>query len=189
MTRTDLPDGTYLDVTGDDLSRGVDSETGLTATWDAAGSRLVDSAGKVIREVAKRRHRANAGPRKASGGKATPDGSRFATLNAFVDEAMRHLSPVASAVWMKLFRDCRDGRVTASNRDLASCTGCSLRAVTTAVQRLREAGLIHATRLSRHRGEPSHYTLNPRPDRCVDALTEMNTARTGAKDAPVDSTP
>lgn len=179
-----LPDRTHLDVSGDDPDVGVDSASGRTARWDAATSRLLDSEGNVIREVPQARHAADAEPRKASERKA-PDASRFATLNAFVDHTMRHLSPVASAVWMKLFRDCRDGRVTASNRDLSHCTGCSLRAVTTAVQRLREAGLIEVTRLSRHRGEPSHYKLNPNPDRCVGALIEMKARRTGATNAPV----
>lgn len=189
MTRTALPDGTYLDVAGDDPTVGVDSDSGRTARWDAAQGRLVDSAGNVIREVRQRRDKANAAASKSSGGKASAESSRFATLNAFVDQVMRHLSPIEATVWVALFRDTRRGQVSTSNRDLARRTGCSLRAVHDAMQELRRLGLVADVRLSNRKGEPSVYAMQQHPETCVPALvkrTEMKSPRSGANAAPDD---
>lgn len=124
--------------------------------------------------------------RSASGGVAAAAASdRFATFNTFIDSVARHLSAVEIVVWTIMYRDCRNGTVTTSNRDIERRSGSSLRAVTAAVQRLRESGLIKATKLSRHKGEPSQYAMNAQPEKCVPTLIEMNARRTGATGAPV----
>lgn len=171
-----LPDGSTLTLAGNQSAgpRGIDRVTSRTATYhgNEHGGRLVDADGATVREIV---------PRASSRAKPSrADTSRWRTLNTFVDVIARHLSPVEIAVWMVLFRDCRDGTATASNRDLCHRTGCSLRAVTAAMKRLRAAGLLEVVKLSRHRGEPSTYTLNSTPAACVPALTG-----TGATDAPV----
>jgi hypothetical protein len=180
-----LPDGTALEEwDGSDPPRGIDAVTGRTGTYDAARAALVDGP-KVIREIAA--HAATRPmPKAASRRRATRGhaADRFATLNSFVDAVARHLTAVEIAVWVILFRDCRGGQVTASNRDLVRRSGCSLRAVTAAVKRLRSIGLIEAVKLSRHKGEPSVYALHPMPDRCVPKLIDER-PRTGADNAPV----
>jgi hypothetical protein len=188
MTRTlPLPDGTRLDLTGDDPFVGIDSLTSRTVRWDAAQSALKDSEGNVIRPVATGPQIANAEVRRTKQKAPTGDGSRFATMNTFVDQVMRHLSPVESAVWLALFRDCRHGQASASNRDLARRTGCSVRAVTDAMQRLRCVRLIDGLRLSTRKGQPSLYAINPKPESCVPALEKQpkrKPRRPGARHAP-----
>ena len=93
-------------------------------------------------------------------------------FRSFVDQVMRPLSPVEAVVWMTLFRDCRNGTATASNRDLARRTGCSLRAVHDAMQKLRRVRLVDGVTLSHRRGEPSVYAVNQRPETCLPAIAE-----------------
>lgn len=192
MNRTlELPDGTRLDLTGDDPFVGIDSDSGRTVRWDAAQSLLTDSEGNVIRKVATSPQIANTKPTRAKKTAPAPsgDGSRFATLNTFVDQAMRHLSPVESAVWLALFRDTRHGQASASNRDLARRTGCSVRAVTIAMQELRRLRLIDGLRLSASKGQPSLYAVNSKPESCVPAMAGRRDRKpqpTGANHAPVD---
>lgn len=190
MRKTELPDGTHLDVNGDDDAVGVDSHSGRTARWDAAESVLRDSTGKIIRKVSKARQIANVEPAKASPKHGASEVSkRFATLNTFVDQVMRHLSPVESTVWLALFRDARHGQASASNRDLARRTGCSVRAVTNAMQELRRVHLINGLALSKSKGQASVYAVNARPESCVAALVlrrDQKAQPTGAHDAPDD---
>lgn len=183
MSRTELPDGTYLDVTGDDPARGVDSDTGLTAVWDAAGSRLVDSAGKVIREVLKRRHNANARPRTASRGAASPDVRRFHTLNAFVDDIARYLDDSERATWHVLFRhaDAATSTAEVSITTVAEKVGRSTRSVMRAIDQLTACGLIERLHRGRKQTGPSRYRIDTRPADRLEIVREIAAARAATK--------
>lgn len=93
------------------------------------------------------------------------DATRWHTLNDFVDVVMPTMNPVDVLVWLVLFRRAGEGgKVLASNRGIAKQTGAGLRSVARAMARLREAGLVTAKDLSRHKGEgASEYRLNIRP--------------------------
>jgi|694.fasta_scaffold19357_9 hypothetical protein len=192
MKKIQLPDGTHLDVSGDDNAVGVDSQSGRTAHWDAAESVLRDSTGNIIRKVGNARHTAKPQANPAPSKQVASDASRrFATLNTFVDQVMRHLSPVESAVWLALFRDTRHGQASASNRDLARRTGCSVRAVTNAMQELRRFHLIEGLALSKSKGQASLYAVNVRPESCVPELLlrpNQRPSRSGARRASDNDT-
>jgi hypothetical protein len=140
--------------------------------------------GRIVAEAA-------APPRKAKrptagGPDAGTAAGRFATFNTFIDTVAQRLSAAEVVVWMIMFRDCRNGIASTSHRDIVRRSGCSLRAVNYAIKRLRAAGLIKPTRLSRHRGEASQYAVHPNPDQCVPALMNMRPKGTGATIAPAD---
>jgi hypothetical protein len=172
--------------------------------WMLDGNRVTvnfsDDAVVVVDEIGRELHRGQArhGRRRASnratGGKA--DGSRgdaaarFVTLNTFVDQVMRRLSPVESLVWIVAFRDCRNGQSSTSSTDLATRTGCGLRTVKAAVQSLCKAGLMTPVILSRHKGQASIYAVTTQPHKCVPKLpskSKRTRSRTGAGVAPVAS--
>jgi hypothetical protein len=116
--------------------------------------------------------------------------ARFVTLNTFVDQVMRRLSPVESLVWIVAFRDCRNGQSSTSSTDLATRTGCGLRTVKAAVQSLCKAGLMTPVILSRHKGQASIYAVTTQPHKCVPKLpskSKRTRSRTGAGVAPVAS--
>jgi hypothetical protein len=75
---------------------------------------------------------------------------RFATLNAFVDVALKDLSRAEIAVWLVLYRDikARDGSARASYDGLARRAGCDRRTVGRALRRLERLGLVQVM----HRG-------------------------------------
>jgi hypothetical protein len=158
--------------------------TGRTLTYhgDQHSGRLVDGDGQTIREVVAAAAGSQSRRPIAKHRATNADRGRWQTFNTFIDAVARNLSPVDIAVWMILFRDCRNGTVEASNRDIVRRSGCSLRAVVDAMKRLRAAGLIDAVRLSRHKGEPSLYALNTSPDDCLEAITRQG--RSGAAGAP-----
>ena len=183
-----IPDGTTLTQARDRDGRrfGVDPVTSRTCTYegDVAGGRLVDPAGELVRKVevaaaGKPISAKNSRRSKTDNG----DASRWRTLNTFVDLIARHLSPVEIAVWMVLYRDCRNGTVKASQRNLASRSGASERSVVRAMRRLRVTGLIEVVKASKSKGEASLYRLEVRPERCLDAITsERPTGDTVAPD-------
>lgn len=105
-------------------------------------------------------------------------GERFATFNMFVDLAMRHLRPTEVAVWIVLFRDCRNGVLTTSHRDIARRSGVSLRSVTDAMDVLRRTKLVEPLTLSRHKGTASTYRLTATPDACLRTLEKLSAKRT-----------
>jgi hypothetical protein len=184
-----LPDGSTLTLKaahdGNGPPRGIDSVTSRTLTYmgDDDGGRLVDADGANVREVRKRSADARTAGRKSSS--RSPDGSRWATLNTFVDLLARHLSPVEIAVWLVLYRDCRGSTVEASQRNLAVRSGASERSVVRAMRRLREIRLIEVVKASKSRGEASRYRLEGHPERCLDALGQR--PRTGDTTAPVQA--
>lgn len=146
----------------------------------------------VVDEVGREVHRGpvrsrNRRPNEAARGDAA---ARFVTLNTFVDQVMRRLSPVESLVWIVAFRDCRNGQSSTSSQDLATRTGCSLRAVKTAVKALCKAGLMTPVTLSRHKGTASIYAVTTQPHLCVSKLPvrpRRQRPATGASVAPVGS--
>jgi hypothetical protein len=192
-----LPDGSHLEVDSDDEAWGIDSELGETLRWHAEDGTLRTSAGVVRRTITPASTTTKNPPRHRGGGKSkaspargcaadgkTVAGQRFATLNEFVDTVARHLTAVETVVWFTMFRDCQGGRASVSNRDIACRSGCSLRAVTAAVQRLRKAGLIEPVTLSKHRGQASVYAMHPKPSMCVTSIV-VDPSRAGAAVASV----
>jgi len=174
-----IADGTVLTQLRDRRGRpfGVDPVTSRTCTYegDAAGGRLVDAAGELVREVeaaAAGKPSSEKGSRKSTSSSRPDagDASRWRTINTFVDLIARHMSPVEIAVWIVLFRDCRDGTVKASQRNLASRSGASERSVVRAMRRLRDTGLVEVVKASKSKGEASIYHLEARPERCLDAV-------------------
>lgn len=90
-------------------------------------------------------------------------GDRFAVLNGFVDAGMVGLSRVELGIWLVLFRDTRDGTACTSEESIALRIGCSKRAVSKAVGRLRRRGLlVQVFRGGINRG-PSRYRVLPIP--------------------------
>ena len=69
-------------------------------------------------------------------------GDRFATINAFVDCSLADLTRAEALTWFVLWRDTKDGTVRTSAADIARRIGCSRRAVTDALARLRKRGLL-----------------------------------------------
>jgi len=90
-------------------------------------------------------------------------GDRFAVLNGFVDAGMVGLSRVEVMTWLVLYRDTRDGTACTSEESIAGRIGCSKRAVTKAVGRLRHRGLlVQVFKGGINRG-PSRYRVLPIP--------------------------
>jgi len=88
---------------------------------------------------------------------------RFAVLNAFVDAGMMGLSRVELATWFALYRDTRDGTACTSEESIAKRAGCSRRAVTKAIGKLRRRGLlVQVFKGGINRG-PSRYRVVPMP--------------------------
>lgn len=88
---------------------------------------------------------------------------RFAVLNAFVDAGMVGLSRVEIGTWLTLYRDTRDGTACTSEENIGKRIGCSKRAVTKAVGRLRRRGLlVQVFKGGINRG-PSRYRVVPIP--------------------------
>ena len=105
------------------------------------------------------RHQGNGKAKGKPARRKTAD--RFAVLNAFVDAGMVGLSRVEALTWLVLYRDTRDGTACTSEDDIASRIGCSRRAVTTAVGRLRRRGLlVQVFKGGINRG-PSRYRVMP----------------------------
>ena len=68
--------------------------------------------------------------------------NRFHELNAFVDCSLTELSRAEALTWLVLWRDTKNGTVRTSAADIARRIGCSRRAVTDALARLRKRGLL-----------------------------------------------
>lgn len=179
-----LPDGTHIDVTGDDPDWGVDSESGRTARWEASTSLLLDSEGNVIREVAKARHGTNTEPRKAPAGRAG-DASRFrfVTLNAFVDEVARYLDDTERSTWHVLYRhaDAATSTAEVSISTIAEKTGRSERSVIRAIEHLTKCGLIERLHRGRRRTGPSRYRVATRPADQLQRVRELAEARNATR--------
>jgi hypothetical protein len=71
---------------------------------------------------------------------------RFATVNEFVDVAMRCLSGVDVKVWMTVWRDTRHGTACVSNRELGLRSGHDERSVRRAVRTLVRSGWLEVVK-------------------------------------------
>ncbi len=108
------------------------------------------------------RHQGHNGKAKGKAGHRKA-GDRFAVLNTFVDTGMVGLSRVELATWFVLYRDTRDGIACTSEDNIAGRIGCTKRAVTKAVGRLRRRGLlVQLFKGGIDRG-PSRYRVLPIP--------------------------
>ena len=89
-------------------------------------------------------------PTTAEGGKDRTDppkgkrtaAGRFRTLNAFVDLTLAELGRAEIAVWLVLFRGCRDGLARTGQTDIARRAGIGRRSVYNALRRLDLLGLV-----------------------------------------------
>jgi len=70
------------------------------------------------------------------------DGTRWQELNNFIDVTMRELNRRQLAVWLTLFRDCRQGIATTSQADIARRCGLRRPTVSTTIGELETLGLI-----------------------------------------------
>lgn len=110
------------------------------------------------------RHRRDKAKGKPSRRKAN---DRFALLNAFVDAGMVGLSRVEIATWMVLYRDTRNGIACVSESSIAARVGCSVRAVTAALGKLRRRRqVIQVFRGGQSRGASKYrvWPVPPLPD-------------------------
>jgi len=90
---------------------------------------------------------------------------RFALLNAVVDYALPGMRRSELAAWLVLYRHAKpDGTVVASVADLARRSGCSDRAMRTALPRMQSAGLLARLKRGTLAGGPSVWRLRtPEP--------------------------
>ena len=173
MTRTlALPDGTRLDLTGDDPVVGIDSQSGRTAVWDAAESVLKDSAGNLIRKVKKAPRQANAEPRKQTAGDKGIAHARFVTFNQFVDVCAKHFDTLTAAVYTVVFRfaDGKTNTVDVAISTISERLAVSERSVRRAMGTLMECQLITRTRRGTRQGGASRYQIEGRPADRLDAI-------------------
>jgi DNA-binding MarR family transcriptional regulator len=84
-------------------------------------------------------------------------------LNAFVDGSMAGLSRSETAVWLVLYRDCRDGTARTGMADIARRAGCDKRTVVRAVHRLERYGLVQVVRRGGLGRGPSVYRVRGVP--------------------------
>ncbi len=86
-------------------------------------------------------------------------GDRFGVLNGFVDCSMAGLSRSELATWLILYRDTRNGTVATSQTYIAKRAGLSVRAVKTAVARLKDRGLLVVVFTGGLNRGPSRYRV------------------------------
>ena len=107
-------------------------------------------------------------PSPTANGKTAPSGrakgkrpaaGRFRSLNAFVDFTLAELSRAEIAVWLVLFRDCRDGLARTGQADIARRAGIDRKTVYRALRRLERRGLVRVVRQGRLGSGPSSYRL------------------------------
>jgi hypothetical protein len=113
----------------------------------ATAARQVLTADEVSRNLAK-----SVGSKPAAArvlplrrrGRARRD--RFASVNAFVDVAMRDLGGSDAKVWLVIWRDTRHGTASVSNKELGLRTGHDERTVRRAVRVLVERGWLEVVK-------------------------------------------
>jgi hypothetical protein len=106
---------------------------------------------------------------KAKGKPARKTADRFAVLNAFVDAGMVELSKVETMTWLVLYRDTRGGIACVSESSIATRAGCTVRAVTKALARLRKRGQVtQVFRGGQDRGPSRYRVLSvPKPPKAM----------------------
>jgi len=190
-TQTPLPDGTHLEVDGDDPNFGTDSETGRTVRYHPDDSTLRNSAGEVERRVRARPIRRGdqkpppGASRSGRRSKAARDqaGGRFHTLNEFVDTVSRYLEDTERATWLVLFRhaDATTGTAEVGIDTVAEKVGRSTRSVIRAVERLIVFGLVERLHRGRRQMGPSRYRILRNPADMVDRIRQLTEDRLARK--------
>lgn len=160
---------------------GMDSVTSRQVTYqgDDAGGQLVDRDGRTIREVKPSPGKSS---RRREDSTSRPDRRRWVTLNTFVDRVARHLDAHEVAVWLVLFRWTQDDHAEIRLEDIAGRVGKSTRAVSRAVDRLLEVGLIERLKRGTRQGGPSRYRLEPDPAAALPKLTDGRESQPDAGD-------
>lgn len=115
----------------------------------AAATRQAPSTEQVTANLAKSRASKPAGvlPRVLPlrrGNRRRRD--RFASVNAFVDVAMRDLGGADAKVWLVIWRDTRDGTASVSNKELGLRSGHDERTVRRAVRTLVAKGWLEVVK-------------------------------------------
>lgn len=89
---------------------------------------------------------------------------RFETMNAFVDDGMKLLSPHESTVWLVLFRDTKpSGTARTAVDDIAHRAGIGRRTVLRALKRLEHLRMLRVVRRGGINRGPSTYAVLPFP--------------------------
>lgn len=70
------------------------------------------------------------------------DGNRWNELNQFIDITMRDLKPRQRAVWLTLFRDCRNGVASVSQIYIGKRCGLRRPTVSSTIGELEALGLV-----------------------------------------------
>lgn len=91
-------------------------------------------------------------------------GSRFQTLNTFIDESAHQVDTTAQATWFVLFRETKpNGLATVSQGQIAKCIGVTRRTVVRAMAALTEEELVEIVRRGKLNGGPSTYRVHGAP--------------------------
>lgn len=97
---------------------------------------------------------------KSKGTKQTSN--RFRQINSFVDFSMAGLTRAEALTWLVLWRDTKStGTAKTSSTDIARRIGVSRRAVTTALAKLRNRGLIRLVHQGGMNRGMSVYRVEP----------------------------
>jgi hypothetical protein len=89
---------------------------------------------------------------------------RFETLNAFVDDGMKRLTPHESAVWLILYRDTKpDGTARTAVDDIARRGAIGRRTVLRSLKTLERLRMLQVVRRGGLNRGPSAYRVFPFP--------------------------
>lgn len=148
----------YLTVPDTDPPEIVRPITGATSTRSTAKTSAKTAAGGDSRE-------------------------RFYTLNAFVDDVARHLTPLEVAVWVVLWRraDARTNVAEVGIQAIGSKLGKSDRAVQRAVEWLIRTGLVERLVRGTKQTGASRYRVEPRPQSRLSAVEQAAVLRAGGR--------
>lgn len=108
---------------------------------------------------------------------------RFQTVNSFVDDIARYLTPLEVAVWLVLWRraDARTNVAEVSMEAMGDKIGRSDRAVQRAVEWLTRCGLIERLTRGTKQTGASRYRLEPRPQSRLQAIEQASGRRAGSR--------
>jgi hypothetical protein len=137
-----------------------------------------------------RRHAASAAdglaqqPAKKRAASSAASGARWAMLNAFVDLVAPHLTATEQAIWLHLYRHCRDGTAKATTRRLAEHVNVDPKTATRALRWLTDCRLVWTVHLARFNGDASEYGLQASPGLCRQKCEELNATRSARRPSP-----
>lgn len=85
--------------------------------------------------------------------------ARFLMINRFVDLSMKDLTAVEVKVWVLLWRESQSGTAERAMSDISQRCGCSKMAVSKAVKKLVEKGLLEVIKKGVYGGKGSLYRV------------------------------